>query len=96
MNLSLDNLLTPHEDDSKASFVRYQLLWAEHDNALRNPPLRLNADCKGIHVIAGAMWVTLNGEDHIVESNATIRFLGNAHQALISNMGECDLIFELL
>lgn len=96
MNLSLDNPLTPRETVNTETLTHYQLLWAEHENPMSNLPIRLNPDCKGVHVIAGSMWVTLNGEDFIVQSDETLHFSGDARQAVISNAGEADLIFELL
>lgn len=96
MNLSLDSLLIPKEDLPRDSFALYRLLWAEQDNPLHNTPLRLDAGCKGVRVVAGSMWVTLNGADYIVERDTTFYFPARGQAVVISNAGQSDLIFELL
>ncbi len=96
MNLSLDSLLIPKEDCPPDAFPLYRLLWADRKNPLSNTPLRLDAGCKGVRVVAGCMWVTLNGEDYIVERDTTFHFPVRGQAVVISNAGQSDLIFELL
>ena len=96
MNLSLDSLLIPKEASPEPAYPLYRLLWADQENPLSNRPLRLDAHYTGIRVVTGCLWVTLNGEDYIVERDTTFHFPVRGQQAVISNAGQADVIFELL
>ena len=52
----------------------------------------LEHSCQVIRVIAGCAWITLNGKDIILESGCEIHLDPGEHSAVISNL--CDDLLE--
>jgi hypothetical protein len=56
---------------------------------------KLERSCHVIRVIAGCAWITLNGQDIIVESGHEIHLDPGEHSAVVSNLCDDLLVYEI-
>jgi len=56
---------------------------------------KLERSCQVIRVIAGCAWITLNGQDIIVENGHEIHLDPGEHSAVISNLCGELLVYEI-
>jgi quercetin dioxygenase-like cupin family protein len=56
---------------------------------------KLERSCQVIRVIAGCAWITLNGQDIIVEHGDEIHLDPGEHSAIISNLCDELLVYKI-
>lgn len=56
---------------------------------------KLERSCRVIRVKAGCAWITLNGKDIVLESGCEIRLDPGEHSAVISNLCDEPLVYEI-
>jgi len=56
---------------------------------------KLQRSCQVILVMAGCAWITLNGQDIVVESGHEIHLEPGEHSAVVSNLCDDLLVYEV-
>lgn len=55
----------------------------------------IKTDAQTIHIVSGQAWVSYEGEDHILKSGDLLAISKGDYAAVISPLGNHDLVYEL-